>query len=90
MGWLDYFRAKNANTALKAKERLQIVIAHERADRSGPDYLPKLKKEILEVIAKYVPVMEDQVKVQVEREGQCEILELNVTLPEPEPIKHAS
>lgn len=90
MGLLDYFRGKNTNTAQTAKERLQIVIAHERANRSGPDYLPKLKREILEVIAKYVPVMEDQVKVQVEREGQYEILELNVTLPDPEPVKHAS
>jgi cell division topological specificity factor len=90
MGLLDYFRAKSTNTAQTAKERLQIVIAHERANRSGPDYLPKLKREILEVIAKYVPIMEDQVKVQVERDGQCEILELNVTLPDPEPVKHAS
>ncbi len=93
MRWLDYFRSSQKNTAQLAKERLQIVIAHERANRSGPDYLPKLKQEILDVIRKYVPVIEEQVKVQVEREGDCEILELNVTLPESEeeePVKHAS
>jgi cell division topological specificity factor len=90
MRWLDYFRSSNKNTAQLAKERLQIVIAHERSSRSSPDYLPKLKQEILAVIRKYVPVIEDDVKVQVEREGDCEVLELNVTLPEPEPVNHAS
>jgi cell division topological specificity factor len=90
MRWLDYFRSSNKNTAQLAKERLQIVIAHERSSRSSPDYLPKLRQEILAVIRKYVPVVEEDVKVQVEREGDCEVLELNVTLPEPAPVNHAS
>jgi len=62
---------------------LQIVIAHERADRSGPDYLPKLKQELMEVVRKYVPIVDEQIKVQVEHEGDYEVLELNITLPEP-------
>lgn len=84
MSFLDYFRNQRSNnSAHTAKERLQIVIAHERANRSGPDYLPKLKQELMEVIRKYVPIVDDQVKVQVEREGDYEVLELNITLPEP-------
>lgn len=82
MGWLDYFRAAPKNSAQVAKERLQIVIAHERADRRGPTYLPKLREEIIGVIRKYVKVADEDVKVQVEKEGDYEVLELNITLPE--------
>jgi cell division topological specificity factor len=90
MSWLTYFRSTRKNSAQTAKERLQIVIAHERANRSGPDYLPQLKKDILEVIAKYIPIEDEDVNVQVEREGECEVLELNITLPEPDVIQHVT
>jgi cell division topological specificity factor len=82
MRFIDYFRATKKNSAQTAKERLQVVIAHERAYHRSPTYLPRLKREILDVIRKYVPIAEEQVKVQVEREGDYEVLELNVTLPE--------
>ena len=82
MRWLDYFRLSRKNTAQTAKERLQVVIAHERAYRNGPDYLPKLRDEIIEVIRKYIPVLDEQVKFQLEKEDDCEVLELNVTFPE--------
>ena len=50
MSLLDYFRSnKKQNTAQLAKERLQIIVAHERSSR-GPDYLPQLKQDILDVI----------------------------------------
>lgn len=88
MRLLDYFRSQRHSTAHTAKERLQIVIAHERASRSGPDYLPKLKQELMEVVRKYVPIVDEQIKVQVEQEGDYEVLELNITLPEP--VKHVS
>ena len=55
MSLLDYFRSnKKQNTAQLAKERLQIIVAHERSSRGGPDYLPQLKKKIIDVIRKYV------------------------------------
>jgi len=82
MNFIDYFRSTKKNSAQTAKERLQVVIAHERAYHRSPAYLPKLKREIMEVIQKYVPIAEEQVKVHVEREGDYEVLELNVTLPE--------
>ena len=65
-----------------AKERLQILIARERSTRGGPDYLPMMQEELLNVVRKYVQVDQDAVKIQVDREGDCEILELNITLPE--------
>ena len=82
MSFFDYFKSSKKNTASIAKERLQIIVAHERGKREQPDYLPELQKEILEVIRKYVPVAQDQVQVQLDKNEDCSILELNVTLPE--------
>ena len=87
MHLLDYFLSKRKKTAVVAKERLQIILARERVDRSGPDYLPALKREILEVVAKYVSIDVEQVQVHLQREGNCEILELNISLPEPPSAK---
>ncbi|MBA1147147.1 cell division topological specificity factor MinE [Ectothiorhodospiraceae bacterium WFHF3C12] len=82
MSFLRYFRSQKRNSASVAKERLQIIVARERAQRDGPDYLPAMREEILEVIRKYIPVDQDAVHMEVESEGDCEVLELNVTLPE--------
>ena len=65
-----------------AKERLQIIVAHERGQRDQPDYLPQLQQELLEVIRKYVQISDDMVQVEVDRNENCSVLELNVTLPE--------
>lgn len=90
MGFLDYFRStsrQNNTSAAVAKERLQIIVAHERSrKRSSPDYLPALKKELLDVVRKYVPISQEQVKVHLEREGAYEVLELNITLPDEENV----
>lgn len=82
MNLLGYFRSQRKNSASVAKERLQILIARERSTRGGPDYLPMMQEELLNVVRKYVEVDQDAVKIQVDREGDCEILELNITLPE--------
>jgi cell division topological specificity factor len=82
MGIFDYFRSPKPKSASVAKERLQIIVARERAHRSGPDYLPALHREILAVIRKYVHVDDEAVQMNLEREGDCEVLELNITLPE--------
>ena len=48
MNLFDFFRAnKKVSTASVAKERLQIIVAHERGQRSTPDYLPALQRELL-------------------------------------------
>jgi len=81
MSILSYLRKRN-KSAQVAKERLQIIISHERSQRNTPDYLPKLQEEILAVIAKYVNVNRDQVSVSLERIGDSAVLELNVTMPD--------
>lgn len=91
MSWFDYFRSTRESSARTAKERLQIVIAHERIDRHGPSYLPTMRQDIIDVIRKYVAVDEEQVKIQMEHEGDMDVLALNIHLPEEErlpPIHH--
>ncbi|GAB0152063.1 MULTISPECIES: cell division topological specificity factor MinE [Marinobacterium] len=80
MGILSYFRQKKQSSASVAKERLQVLVAYERSQRSQPDYLPQMQQEILAVIAKYVDVSPQDVQVNLDED--CSILELNVTLPE--------
>ena len=82
MGLFDYFRSPQNKSAALAKERLQIIVAHERGQRAQPDYLPALQKELVEVIRKYVNIDADQVQVALESQGSCSILELNITLPD--------
>ncbi|GGI75662.1 cell division topological specificity factor MinE [Legionella impletisoli] len=81
MSIFNYLRKRNT-TAKVAKERLQIIISHERSKHDTPDYFPKLQDEILAVIAKYVPISRDQVTVNLERLGDNAVLELNVTMPD--------
>ncbi|CAH9019912.1 cell division topological specificity factor MinE [Candidatus Nitrosacidococcus sp. I8] len=85
MNWIKFFRSADSdrkNSALTAKERLQIVIAHERVDRHGPSYLPQLRRDMLEVIRKYVTVDDQHVKIHIEQDGDTDILALNVYLSE--------
>ena len=56
MSIFSYLLPKRQNTASVAKERLQIIVARERSTRGGPDYLPQLQEELLQVVRKYVPV----------------------------------
>ncbi len=82
MSFFDFFLRSRKPSAAVAKERLQIIVAHERSMRGMPDFLPRLQREIMDVIARYVQVEHDQVKVSFDRDEQCEVLELNIVLPE--------
>ena len=82
MSIFSYLRRRNTKTSSVAKERLQIIISHERSQRNTPDYLPQLQEEILAVIAKYVSIDRDRVVVHLERMGDSSVLELNVTMPD--------
>ena len=80
---LDYLLGRQKKTAPLAKERLQIILAHEHSGRIGaPDYLPAMKQEILAVISKYVDVDQDKINVHLDRQDDFEVLELNIVLPE--------
>ena len=82
MGIFDFLRARRKNTASIARERLRIIVAQERSARGAPDYLPLLRRELLEVIRKYVNVDQDAVDIHVEKDGEHDVLELSVALPE--------
>lgn len=81
MGMFDFLMAKK-QTASLAKDRLRIIVAHERAGRGGPDYLPMMQRELLEVIRKYVDVDAESVKVDLIGDGDNKVLDISVALPE--------
>jgi len=81
----DYLRKKRApSSASTAKERLQIIVAHERNKRNlqQPEFLPQMQQEIIAVIRKYININSDQVTVNLDNTDNCSVLELNITLPE--------
>ncbi|GKW50734.1 cell division topological specificity factor MinE [Halomonas sp. NCCP-2165] len=81
MKLLDFFRGERKKSASVAKERLQIIVAHQRSQRDQPDYMPMLERELLEVIRRYVKVDRDAVSISLDKDDDCSVLELNVTLP---------
>jgi cell division topological specificity factor len=77
---------KRRPTATVARERLQILLAHERASVGQEGLVATLREEILAVIAKHVPVEPDKVRVKVEQDGEVSMLEIEVEMPAmPEP-----
>ncbi|HRL01031.1 MAG TPA: cell division topological specificity factor MinE [Vitreoscilla sp.] len=87
MSLLDLLLGRKKNTAATAKDRLQIIIAQERVQSQAPDYLPMLKKELMEVLARYVNISPDDIRISQEQHDGLEMLELNITLPEPKKEK---
>ncbi len=83
MSILDLIRFRQKNSASAAKERLQIVVSHQRAGITSnkPDFLPQLHKELLAVVSKYTDIATENIQVQLQNEGDFSILELNITIP---------
>ena len=78
-----FFRRKDTSSASVAKERLTLVLAHERGRKGGnSNFLPDLKREIIAVVAKYVKINEDQINVRLDDEDDTSILEINIELPQ--------
>jgi len=84
MSFLTFFLGEKKKTASIAKDRLQIILAHERAGRNAaePDYLPDLQRDLVAVISKYIHINPDDIKVHLEREDNLEVLEVKIELPE--------
>lgn len=82
MSFLDFFLGEKKKTARVAKERLQIILAHERAGRSAPDYLPALQRDLVAVIGKYVKINPEDIIVNLERQDDLDVLEVKIELPE--------
>jgi len=77
----DFFRPPAKTPAATAKERLQILLAHERGAGAGADFLPMLQNDILAVIARYCEIEQDKVQVKLARGSGVSTLEVNIELP---------
>lgn len=84
MSLLSMLLGEKKKTASVAKERLQIILAHERGGRGGrrPDYLPALQRELVAVISKYVSIKPDDIRVNLERQDDLEVLDIKIELPD--------
>ena len=81
MTLLALFRRRSS--APVARERLQVLLSHERAFAGKSDLLATLQEEILEVIAKHVNVDRDKVQIKLDRGGDVSMLEIDVEVPGP-------
>lgn len=83
MSFFSFLMAENKKTASVAKDRLQIILAHERSGRSPkPDYLPALQRDLLAVIAKYINIDPKDIRVNLERQQNLDVLEVKIELPD--------
>ena len=73
-----------ARSAPVARERLQVLLAHERAALGGDsDLIAVLREEILAVITRHVSVAPDQVRIRADRGATISTLEVEVEIPAP-------
>lgn len=97
MGFLRLFSSRNSTTATAsaspsasvARERLQILLAHERSVVGQPDLLVRLREEILAVVSRHVTLDPDKVAVKMDRGKHVSTLEVDIELPN-EPLRAAS
>jgi cell division topological specificity factor len=84
MSLFSFLLGEKKKTASVAKERLQIILAHERSSLSGkrPDYLPELQRELIAVISKYVSIKAEDIKVHLEKQDDLEVLQVKIELPD--------
>ena len=81
--FLSYLLGQRKTSAKVAKERLQIILAHERTGRRRqPGYLSSLQRELVEVVCKYIKIDPKDIKVNVERQENLDVLEVKIELPE--------
>ena len=84
MSFLSFLLGEKKKTASVAKERLQIILAHERSSlgTKRPNYLPELQRELIAVISKYVSIKAEDIKVHLEKQDDLEVLEVKIELPD--------
>ena len=56
------------------------MLAHERAGRNAPDFLPILQKELLAVVGRYVEISEEMIRVTLGNSGDTSLLEINIEI----------
>lgn len=84
MSFLSFLLGDKKTSASVAKDRLQLILINERGNGIAPDYLPRLQKELVEVISRYVKINPDDIKVNLERQDSLEILEVKIEMPQVE------
>ena len=82
MSLLSLLFGNKPKSAQVAKERLQLIIAHERDGGGNANFLPQLQRELIAVISKYVNIDQDDIRVSLEKQDRYEVLEVNIVLPE--------
>lgn len=83
MSFLSYFLGQKNKSASVAKERLQFILTHERSGRGAtPNYLPALQRELIAVISRYFTINPADIKVNLERQDNLEVLEVKIELPD--------
>lgn len=84
MSFLSFFLGEKKQSASVARERLQIILAHERSGRgaSRANYLPQLQEELMAVISKYVKISPNDIKVSLDKQDNFEVLEVKIELPD--------
>ncbi|HVC55020.1 MAG TPA: cell division topological specificity factor MinE [Stellaceae bacterium] len=85
MGLFNLF-SPHRHSASIAKERLKIVLAHERAGRTAPDFLPRLQKELIDVVGRYVSIHDDMIRVNLGKSGETSLLEINIEIDSTKPL----
>ena len=84
MSFLSFLLGEKKTSASVAKDRLQLILINERGDGITPDYLPRLQKELVEVISRYVKINPEDIKVNLDRQDSLEVLEVKIEMPQPE------
>ena len=79
MNVFDLF--KRRSSAPVARERLQVLLAYERRNRSQPDLVSILREEIMAVIAKHVQIDQDYLQVSMDRGATMSTLEIDIQIP---------
>jgi cell division topological specificity factor len=80
MNLLGFFNRNRS--APVARDRLQVLLAHERSLSSRSDLIAVLEQEILAVIAKHIPIDRDMVVVKLDRGAQVSTLEIDIQMPD--------
>src|SRR3954453_9463234 len=80
MRLINYFFPARPTSASIAKERLKIVLSHERASRTAHDFLPRLQRELIDDAGRYVEIRDDMIRVNLGKSGDTSLLEINIEI----------
>ncbi|HLS22123.1 MAG TPA: cell division topological specificity factor MinE [Paenalcaligenes sp.] len=82
MSFLSFLLGSRKKSASVAKDRLQLILINERGQGGvSPDYLPRLQKELIEVISRYVKINPDDIQVNLDKKDELEVLEVKIEMP---------